>query len=54
MTAEPVNTLKSKGSRTSYKEGAISATLRIESLSTLSGAIHAAGTRFREIKDMTE
>jgi len=54
MTAGPMNTLKSKEPRTSYKEGAISATLRIESLNTLSGAIHATGTRFREIKDMTE
>jgi len=54
MTAEPVNTLKSKELRTSYKEGAISVTLGIKSLSTLSGAIHAAETRFREIRDMTE
>ncbi len=46
--------MKSKGLRTSYKEGAISATLGIGSLDTLSGVIHAAGTRFREIKDMTE
>jgi len=46
--------LKSKGPRTSYEEGAISATLGIESLSTSLDAIHAAGTRFREIKDMTE
>jgi len=52
MTAELMNTLRSKESRTSYKEDAISATLRIKSSSTLSGAIHAAGIRFREIKDM--
>jgi len=52
MTAGSVNTLKSKGSRTSYKEGAISVTLKIESLSTSPGAIHVAETRFREIKDM--
>jgi len=49
-----MNTLKSKGSRTSYKEGAISVTLKIESLSTSSNAIHVAETRFREIKDMTK
>jgi len=47
-----VNTLKSRGLRTSYKEGAISVTLEIESLNTSSGAIHVAGTRFRGIKDM--
>jgi len=47
-----VNTLKSRELRTSYKEGAISVTLEIESLNTSSGAIHVAGTRFREIKDM--
>jgi len=29
-------------------------TLEIESLSTLSDAIHATGTRFRETKDMTK
>jgi len=52
MTAGPMNTLKSRELRTSYKEGAISATLRIESLNTLSNVIHAAETRFREIKDM--
>jgi len=52
MTAESVNTLKSKESRTLYKEGAISVTLRIKSLSTLSNAIHAAEIRFREIRDM--
>jgi len=49
---ESVNTLKSKELRTSYKEGAISATLKIESLSTSSDAIHVTETRFREIKDM--
>jgi hypothetical protein len=49
-----MNTLKSKELRTSYKEDTISATLEIESLSTLSNAIHAAETRFREIKDMTD
>jgi len=54
MTAELMNTLKSKELRTSYKEDTISATLKIESLSTSSNAIHAAETRFREIKDMTE
>jgi len=54
MTAEPVNTLKSKESRTSYKEGTISATLEIESLSTSSDAIHVTEIRFKEIKDMTE
>jgi len=48
-----MNTLKSKELRTSYKEGTISATLEIELLSTSSNAIHAAETRFREIKDMT-
>jgi len=52
MTTEPVNTLKSKESRTSYKEDTISATLKIKSSSTLSNAIHAVETRFREIKDM--
>jgi len=54
MTAESVNTLKSKESRTSYEEDTMSVTLRIKSLSTLSNAIHAAETRFREIKDITE
>jgi len=54
MMTEPMNTLRSKELRTSYEEGAISVTLEIESSSTLSDAIHAAGTRFREIKDMTE
>jgi len=49
-----MNTLKSKELRTSYKEDTISATLRIKSLNTSSNAIHAAETRFREIKDMTE
>jgi len=53
-TAGLMNTLKSKELRTSYKEGTISVTLKIESLNTLSDAIHAAETRFREIKDMTE
>jgi len=47
-----MNTLKSKELRTSYEEGAISVTLGIESPNTLPGAIHAAETRFREIKDM--
>ncbi len=47
-----MNTLKSRELRTLYKEGTISATLRIKSLSTLSGAIHVAEIRFREIKDM--
>jgi len=54
MTAESVNTLKSKELRTSYKEDTISVTLEIKSLNTLSDAIHAAGTRFKETKDMTE
>jgi len=54
MMTELMNTLKSKELRISYKEGAISATLGIESLSTLSDAIHVTGTRFREIKDMTK
>jgi len=49
-----MNTLKSKELRTLYEEGTISVTLKIESLSTLSDAIHAAETRFREIRDMTE
>ncbi len=49
-----MNTLKSKESRTSYKEDAISVTLKIKSLSTLSDVIHVAETRFREIKDMTK
>jgi len=50
----PVGTLKSKGLRTLYEEGAISATLEIKSLSTSPDAIHVAGTRLREIKDLTE
>jgi len=54
MTAELMNTLKSKELRISYKEGTISATLKIKSLNTLSDVIHVTGTRFREIKDMTE
>ncbi len=54
MTAELMNTLKSKELRTSYKEDTISVTLKIKSLSTLSDAIHVTETRFREIKDMTE
>jgi len=54
MTAELINTLKSKELRTSYKEDTISATLRIKSLSTSLNAIHVAETRFKEIKDMTE
>ncbi len=52
MTAESVNTLRSKELRTSYKEGAISVTLKIESLSTSSNAIYVTETRFREIRDM--
>ncbi len=47
-----MNTLKSKELRTSYEKDTISVTLEIESLSTLSDAIHAAEIRFREIKDM--
>jgi len=54
MTAGPVNTLKLKELRTSYKEDTISVTLKIESLSTSSNAIHVAETRFREIKDITK
>jgi len=54
MTAELMNTLKSKELRTSYKEDTISVTLKIKSLNTSSGAIHVTGTRFRETKDMTE
>ncbi len=49
-----MNTLKSRELRTLYEEGTISATLGIESLNTSSGVIHVTGTRFREIKDMTE
>jgi len=49
-----MNILKSKELRTSYKEDTISATLKIKSSSTSSNVIHAAETRFREIKDMTE
>jgi len=51
MTTEPMNTLKSKESRTLYKEDTILATLRIKSLSTSSNATYVAETRFREIKD---
>jgi len=51
-TAGSVNTLKSKELRTLYKEDTISATLEIESSSTLSNAIHVAEIRFKEIKDM--
>jgi len=54
MTAELMNTLKSKELRTSYKEDTISATLKIKSSSTSSNAIHAAETRFKEIKDITK
>jgi len=54
MMTGSVNILKSKELRTSYKEDAISVTLKIKSLSTSSDAIHVAETRFREIKDMTE
>jgi len=54
MTAEPADTLRSKELRTLYKEDTISVTLEIKSLNTSSDAIHAAETRFREIKDMTE
>ncbi len=52
MTAESMNTLKSKELRTSYKEDAISVTLKIESSSTSLSVIHVAETRFKEIKDM--
>jgi len=52
MTVGLMNTLKSKELRTSYKEDTISVTLGIESLNTLSNAIHAAETRFRKIKDI--
>jgi len=54
MITELMNTLRSKELRTLYKEGTISVTLKIESLSTLSDVIYVAETRFREIKDMTE
>jgi len=54
MTTESMNTLKSKELRTLYEEDTISATLEIESSSTLSDAIHVTGTRFREIKNITE
>jgi len=54
MTAELMNTLKSKESRTLYKEDAISVTLEIKSLDTLSDVIHVTETRFKEIKDMTK
>jgi len=47
-----MNTLRSKELRTSYEEDTISVTLEIESLSTLSDAIHAAEIRLKEIKDM--
>jgi len=53
-TTRLTNTLKSKELRTSYKEDAISATLRIKSLNTSSNAIHVTETRFRETRDMTE
>ncbi len=52
MTAELMNTLKSKELRTSYEEGTMSVTLRIKSLNTSSDVIHVTETRFREIKDM--
>ncbi len=54
MTAGLMNTLKSKELRTSYKEDAISVTLRIKSLSTSSNAIHVTEIRFREIRDTTK
>jgi len=47
-----MNILKSRELRTSYEEGTISATLKIKSLSTSSNAIHAAKTRFNEIRNM--
>jgi len=47
-----MNTLKSRKSRTSYKEGAISVILKIKSLNTLSNAICAAETRFKKIRDI--
>ncbi len=47
-----MNTLKSRELRTSYEEDTILATLKIESLSTLSDVIHVTETRFREIRDM--
>jgi hypothetical protein len=47
-----INTLKSKELRILYKEDTISATSEIKSSSTLSDAIHATETRFKEIKDM--
>jgi len=47
-----MNTLKSKELRTLYEEGAISAILKIKSLSTSSNAIYVVETRFREIRDI--
>jgi len=47
-----MNILKLRELRTSYEEGTISATLKIKSLSTSSNAIHAAETRFKEIRNM--
>jgi len=47
-----MNILKLRELRISYKEDTISAILKIKSLSTLLNAIHAAETRFKEIKDM--
>ncbi len=47
-----MNTLRSKELRILYKEGAMSATLKIKSLSTLTDVIYVAEIRFREIKDM--
>jgi len=52
MTAKSVNTLKLRELRISYEEDAISVTLNIESLSTLSSVIPAAETRFKEIRNM--
>jgi hypothetical protein len=40
--------LEVKRTETSYKEDTISVTLKIESLSTSSDAIHVAETRFRD------
>jgi len=47
-----MNTLRSKESRTSYKEDTISVTLKIKSLSTSSDAIYVAEIRLRKIKDI--
>jgi len=52
MTVKLMNTLKSKELRTSYEEDAISVTLKIKSLSTLSDAIYVIEIRFEETRDI--